>query len=208
MKKCKYCQSDIDLKAKICPNCNKKQGNFFQKHPVITVFLVLIVIGMIASNPSEPTKTDSNNSSNNDTVSKEETVYNIGDTISYKKYEITIENVSTANEVGGEYFKTTPAEGGIYVCVDIKLKNVSDEPMSSFSFPSIKLVDSKGTKYSNDISASSYYATEKDPDRKILSDLNPGVTVSDNDVFEISNDSYSTGEWYLLIDNKIKVKVK
>ncbi len=25
-KKCKYCQSEIDKKAKICPNCKKKQG--------------------------------------------------------------------------------------------------------------------------------------------------------------------------------------
>ena len=28
MKKCKYCQSEIDRKAKICPNCRKKQEKF------------------------------------------------------------------------------------------------------------------------------------------------------------------------------------
>lgn len=26
VKKCKHCQSDIPKKAKICPNCRKKQG--------------------------------------------------------------------------------------------------------------------------------------------------------------------------------------
>ena len=26
IKKCKYCQTEIDRKAKICPNCRKKQG--------------------------------------------------------------------------------------------------------------------------------------------------------------------------------------
>ena len=25
-KVCKYCKSEIDAKAKICPNCRKKQG--------------------------------------------------------------------------------------------------------------------------------------------------------------------------------------
>lgn len=67
MKKCKYCQSDIDAKAKICPNCHKKQGNFFQKHPVLTVFLVLIVIGIIAggNDESNDTKKVSETSSSN-----------------------------------------------------------------------------------------------------------------------------------------------
>ena len=181
---------------------------------IISGILLIASIGMYSSgnlgntsSSSEPKIVNkSSNAKNKET--KKEGFYKIGDTISYKKYEITIENVSTANEVGSEYLKSTPAEGGIYVCVDFKYKNISDEPMSMFSFPSIKLVDSKGTKYSNDISASSYYATQKDPDRKVLSDLNPGITVTDNDVYEISSDSYNNGEWYLLIDNAIKVKVK
>ena len=47
MKKCKYCQSEIDQKAKVCPKCGKKQGNFFQKHPVLTVFLALILFCLV-----------------------------------------------------------------------------------------------------------------------------------------------------------------
>lgn len=27
MKKCKYCQTEIDRKAKVCPNFRKKQGS-------------------------------------------------------------------------------------------------------------------------------------------------------------------------------------
>lgn len=165
---------------------------------------ILLLVSIITYSNRAPSLSEPQKKS----PAKEEIVYKIGDTIKYKKYEITIDSVSTATEVGGEYLKSNPAEGGIYVCVDFKYKNISDEPMSVFSFPSMKLVDSKGTKYSNDISASTYYATQKDPDRKVLSDLNPGITVTDNDVYEISSDSYNTGEWYLLIDSKIKVKVK
>lgn len=39
MKKCKYCQSDIDSKAKICPHCRKKQS-----HTGIILFTIISII--------------------------------------------------------------------------------------------------------------------------------------------------------------------
>lgn|SRR5574344_317040 len=44
MKKCKYCQSEIDSKAKICPVCHKKQGN-----TVGLIILIVVVIAIIAA---------------------------------------------------------------------------------------------------------------------------------------------------------------
>ena len=209
MKKCKYCQKEIDSKAKICPNCRKKQGNFFENHVVLTIILAFIALSTINSLLTNNTEeTPSKGASSGTRKVTEEKTYNIGDIITNKKYEITIISVTTKKEVGGEYLKSNPADGGIYICVDYTLKNISEEPMSSFSFSSINLIDSKKTKYSADISASSYYATETDPNKKILSDLNPGITVKDSDVFEVSEDSYNNDSWNLLIDNKINVKVK
>ena len=44
MKKCKHCQTEIDSKAKICPNCRKKQGM-----PIwLIVILVFVGIGIIS----------------------------------------------------------------------------------------------------------------------------------------------------------------
>ena len=44
MKKCKYCQTEINSKAKICPQCHKKQTN-----PAIRVIgIIIIIIGIIA----------------------------------------------------------------------------------------------------------------------------------------------------------------
>ena len=45
MKKCKYCQGEIDDKAKVCPNCGKKQS----KHILLIVVIVIVVIAVIAS---------------------------------------------------------------------------------------------------------------------------------------------------------------
>lgn len=47
MKKCKHCQSEIDDKAKICPNCNKKQGSAGKT--VLIVVGVIVALGVIGN---------------------------------------------------------------------------------------------------------------------------------------------------------------
>ena len=42
MKKCKYCQSEIDAKAKVCPICKKKLG--MPKWLVILIVLIVILL--------------------------------------------------------------------------------------------------------------------------------------------------------------------
>ena len=46
MKKCKYCQSDIDENAKVCKYCRHRQDNF---HLIIIAILAVIVtiVGLI-----------------------------------------------------------------------------------------------------------------------------------------------------------------
>lgn len=46
VKKCKHCQSDIPKKAKICPNCRKKQGGKL-KFIIAWIFLIIIAIALI-----------------------------------------------------------------------------------------------------------------------------------------------------------------
>lgn len=55
MKKCKYCQTEIDSKAKVCPNCHKKQGMPIWLI-VILVILGIMIIGSIAGGGSESDK--------------------------------------------------------------------------------------------------------------------------------------------------------
>jgi hypothetical protein len=210
MKKCKECGEEISSSAKKCPKCGKDQRNFFMKHPVLYTIIILVVIGIAvgSGNSNNNSSTSTTTTSSTSSTQKEETIYNIGDTITNGDYEITVQAVNEANKVGTQYLNSKPADGGTYVCVDFNYKNISSQPINSWNFPSISLVDSNGVEYSSDISASSYYATEKDPNRKVLSDLNPGITVTDNKVFEISSESYSQGEWYLVVDKNVKIKIK
>ena len=78
MKKCKFCQTEIDDKAKICPNCKKKQN-------ISTVEILFISVGLLIGlsvivNISNNTNTaDINNATNNgpaiETNSKNETEF-------------------------------------------------------------------------------------------------------------------------------------
>lgn len=45
MKNCKYCQTEIDAKAKICPNCRKKQG----MPKWLIIVLIILGISFLAS---------------------------------------------------------------------------------------------------------------------------------------------------------------
>jgi len=52
---------EIDDKAKKCPHCREKQGNWAQRHPIITgvvgIFVLLIMIGAASGDSSKSTNT-------------------------------------------------------------------------------------------------------------------------------------------------------
>lgn len=63
-KKCKHCQTDIPKKAKVCPNCRRKQGGIGK-----TIGIVMIILGLIgliggSSDTSSTSNTNSNSTSN------------------------------------------------------------------------------------------------------------------------------------------------
>ena len=163
---------------------------------------MVILISAASSAGNNPSKTVSNPSTATQTETKQadnkpkaETSFKIGDMIKTEKFEIKILSVEERKEVGEKYVSSKPADGGIYVAVKFEYKNISDKPIGMFSFPKIVLQDSNKNKYNQDLSATTYYATEIQPDRKVLSDLNPGIKVMDTGVFEISKEAYAQGEW-------------
>ncbi len=196
MIKCKACDKEIAKSAKVCPHCGKKQ----KKKGVGLIAIVLITIGVIWA------ISDGASASGNSSGSSE-TVYNIGETISTDKVELTITSAKKLNKVGSEYFESTPSEGGIYVAVDYKYKNISKEPLSMCDQPTVNLLSPESTKYSQDIAASGYYATEKELNEKVMSDLSPGLTVKSAAVFEVAKEEITKEGWMIDIDgDKVVLK--
>jgi hypothetical protein len=68
MKKCKSCQTEIDSKAKKCPHCQADQRNWFVKHKIITVILVLVLIGVISGGAKGNNTTTNSSTSSNKTT--------------------------------------------------------------------------------------------------------------------------------------------
>lgn len=192
--KCKSCGAEISDSAKNCPQCGAKN-----KKPIYKKWWFWVVVAVIFISVVSNSGKNNEVSKKGEVTTNQEQTYNIGDVVATDKFEITVTGIKTANSVGVQYLSTSPAEGGIYVCVDFEYKNISDSSISSFSCPNIKLKDEKNT-YDSDINASSYYATQSDPNRKILSDLNPGIKVKDSKVFEISKEMYDKGGFSLLVD--------
>ena len=206
MEKCKTCGTEIAKSAKTCPSCGAKV-----KKPIYTKWwiwlIAVIIIGSAIGSTGDKSQPAPSNSTAK-TEKNEEIMYNIGDIVTTKNCEVTISNVSEKMQVGSQYFNKSPAEGGVYVAVDWSVKNTSEKPISSFSIPSIYIVDKNGTKYNTDVEASTYYATETKLDTKVLSDLNPGINIKEANVFEISKELYDKGGFFVVIDAEKDIKVK
>lgn len=212
---CKACEHQIAKGVKKCPSCGKDQRNFFLRHKIMTFFgglLALIVIFSAAPGGEEETTvateatSDAEASDTDETV--EEVVYNVGDTIPLERVEVSVTKVEEREEVGDEYSSKVASDGGTFVAVQWTIKNTSEEPIGSFSTPTVGLIDENDTSYDTDLDASVEYAMETEIDNsKVLSDLNPGISVTSADAFEVSKEQFSQGEWFIEIDGE-KVSIK
>lgn len=135
MKKCKYCQTEIDKKAKICPKCNKKQAHIIRW--ILLVLLAIIVIGAITGGG------DDNN------FQKE---YRQNDVVTYKDVNYIIIGVDKTKG-SNQYFQAK--DGYEYVKVKIRIENKSDKKIS-YNALDFQMVNSDG------VEASFYSITAED----------------------------------------------
>ena len=204
---CKACEKEIAKGVKKCPSCGKDQRNWFMRHKILSfigIIVALVIIGGALGGENEETATKTVNT----TEAEAEKVYAVGEVVPTDQLEVTVSKIEEKSLVGNQYVNKQASEGGIFVAIQYVMKNVSDEPVGMFDYPIIKLVDEKGTEYTSDIDASSNYAIETDIDNsKILSDLNPGISITDTEVYEISQESFASGQWFIEIDGQ-KVQIK
>jgi hypothetical protein len=124
----------------------------------------------------------------------------VGDTFETPKFQMRIVSVQLRHSVGGSVFGSKINQGGVFVAILWSYKNISKKPVSPFDLPTLHLVAPDGTNYDPDIGASASYATEVNTNPMVLSDLNPGIQVTDAEVFEVSQEQFNPASWKIVVD--------
>lgn len=142
-KVCKHCQTEISKKAKVCPNCHKKQGGIVKW--IIIVLVAIMIISAVTSGDEEPKKVGETQSNQQNTQEKNETkdAFAIGEIAELNDVRVTMTDYKESS--GSEWNK--PTDGNIFLLVQFEIENNSDEEVTVSSMLSFEA-------YADDYSAS------------------------------------------------------
>lgn len=107
-KKCKHCQTEIPKKAKVCPNCKKKQGGILKW--VVISLIILAFIGSVteeSDNSENSVTTTVNNDKNNDVNNQSDEIQKTTEKV---KETTTKESTAPETTTKKEVETTTKAE--------------------------------------------------------------------------------------------------
>lgn len=127
---CKHCQSEIPAKAKVCPNCRKKQGGMGCLGVILLVVGILIFlfafIGMMGGSDSKdknPQKVGEAESGDSTETEEPSNVFQVGDLVETDNFRITYESASEY-EPDNEFLQAK--DGYTYWEFKFKFENISD----------------------------------------------------------------------------------
>lgn len=128
-KLCKHCQTEIPKKAKVCPNCRKKQGG---KLKWIIIALIVIVILISATGGSdEKSKVEKVGeievNETQETQEEKSNIFNVGDIVETDEFIITF--ISCEIYTSDNQF-IQPKDGYEYRKFEFKFENISDSDKS------------------------------------------------------------------------------
>lgn len=129
-KLCKHCQTEIPKKAKVCPNCRKKQGGIGK-----WIIIGILVIGLLGSmgdseDGNESTKGTNQDSGTNKETEKVDNVFSVGESVETKTLKISF--LSASDYISDNMF-IEPKEGYKFIRVEFEFENIGedDEAISS-----------------------------------------------------------------------------
>lgn len=141
-KKCQFCQTDVPKKAKKCPNCKSDLRQWPERHPILTILGLLIIIPIIASMmvPSS-NKTSSNNSTQK--TPEDQPLLELKSMKCYREYDYffvegTVKNISENSLKNIEAVGNMYQDNGEFVTSDTAL--IEYNPILSGQTSSFKVM--------------------------------------------------------------------
>lgn len=191
MKKCKYCKSEIDNKAKVCPVCKKNQNNTIISKLFRLVFsLIVLVIGsFVAYNCIK------------ELIPKNDTkLYEIGERIEFDDIAITVLDYETKERESDIW---SAGAGNIFYIITVKFENLSSEVKNVYA-SNFEIIDSNGGKYDTEtlIKNGELGSAEIESGNSITKDVRFEIPIKENDgTIKIK---YSNG----FLGDTVKIKIK
>lgn len=126
-KLCKHCQTEIPKKAKVCPNCKRRQGGIGCLGVVLLVLGVFIFIGSFGASMSKdknPEKVGEVGTELSETGTQTiDNTFNVGDVVETDNFRITYESAGEYTD-SNEFLQ--PKDGYVYWEFKFKFENISN----------------------------------------------------------------------------------
>lgn len=186
MTKCPKCKEEVLKGAKKCKHCGADLRNWFMRHKIISVFLILMFIGILSGGSNS--QNNNNNGISDVQENQREQIVEIGDMVTVGKFSYKVQKVDQASSVGSEYYNDTAS--GIYEIISLTFRNNDNESHYADS-TMFKLIDDQDRTFSASTSATSAYAAHNESNQSslFLQQANPGLEIGGVLVFDIPKDA-------------------
>lgn len=150
-------------------------------------FVVLIVIGAIASGGKSGNQSSSNSNSATNGGSQAETVkeYGLNESVQDGDLAFTVTNVETAQTLGNSFTQKN-AQGTFYV-LTLKIENKGNKT-ATFDTSMAKVVDDKGREFERSIEGQTAKGMAQGNVDLFLQQIQPSLSVTGDVVFDLPSD--------------------
>lgn len=151
------------------------------------IFIVLIVIGIIASagksgNNQSSTSGDNNKNTASNNQSNEQKTYGLNEVVQDGDLAFTVTNVDTVKTLGNQFTKKD-AQGTFYI-VTLKVENKGNKT-ATFDSSMAKVIDSQGREFERSIEGQTAKGMAEGNVDLFLQQIQPSLSVTGDIVFDL-----------------------
>lgn len=192
-KKCPKCKEEIRKDAKKCKHCQADLRNWFLRHKIVSVILLLIIIGIIFGSGAKDNKENkdqkqgvapvTNSSKETQDSATEKKIYKSDEPVQLGYFVYRANRIKKLEEIKGQY--SSQKADGIYEIIALVAGNIDKEPryLDSAMF---RLVDNQNRSYMTSTDGAMAFELNVQSDTNIfLKPVNPSLVAKGALIFDV-----------------------